>query len=252
MIILWNAAYEATPTNQLRISLLDNVIRDISFGIRERMSVEHEWGPGSELNDGSHIMGGTSVLDTGDLAARNALSGMQEGSLFLMNTGTDLNLCIYDDATWKLLSTVDHDALTGTTDNDHPQYLQKDGGVMDAALNMDGHMVIAPIEAETYSNLVLQKHMDSSHLTVGDLSAIVANALPASALKTVTQIDTYTMNAGDRVSWDVHPLEFFPAIYQLTEAQIFLAPGLTSQQLGLYHQSGAQSVVKVYREWVDI
>jgi hypothetical protein len=252
MIINWDASYEATPTDSLRINLIDNVIRDITFGIRERMSVEHEWGPGNDLNDGSHIMGGTSVLATGNLAAQTALANMQEGSLFLLNTGTDLNLSIYDEATWKNLSTVDHDALTGTTDNDHPQCLLKDGGVMLAPLDMSGFMVVAPIEVEYYSNLTLKYHTTQAHRSLGDLSVLTANSLPASALKTITQIDTYVMNAGDKVFWDVHPLEFFPAIYQLTEAFIYLSPGITTQQLGLFHSSGAQSTVQVYREWIDI
>ena len=77
MIITWDSAYEAAPPDTLRIGLIDNVIRDVSFAIRERMSIEHEWGPSSSKNDGSHILGGTTVLATGNLAAMNAISNMQ-------------------------------------------------------------------------------------------------------------------------------------------------------------------------------
>jgi len=253
MIITWDAAYEATPTSSLRIGLIDNVIRDVTFGIRERMEVEHEWGPGSDINDGSHIMGGTSILDTGDATAMAALTGMQQGALFLLNTGTDLQLMIYLSGTWTALSTVDHDQLTGTTDDDHPQYVLKDGGVMTGNLDMSGSMVIAPAATETCGGLLLRYHATQAHPTLGNLDAVVANTIPATAIATTTQIDTHVLNApGDRITWEVQPREFFPAIYQLSAAQnIHICGGNTATQLGLLYVSGAGAcTVKVYREWI--
>ena len=255
MVITWDSTYEALPANTLRVGLLDNVIRDIAFAIRERMMAEHEWGPASDLNDGSHILGGTSVLATGDAAAMAAITGMQQGALFLQNTGTDLNLMIYRSGNWEPLSTLDHDLLTGRTDDDHPKYVLKDGGVMTGSLDMSDFYIVAPTTVDgVYSGLVAARHMALNHPSLGSLDAIAANTIPATALKTVQQTDTYTMNTGDIVEWESHPYEFFPAIYQLTDTMsIFIRSHRTKRGIGLYYEgAGPQITIKVYREWIDV
>jgi hypothetical protein len=262
MVITWDATYETLPSNTLRIGLIDNIIRDLSFGIRERMSVEHEWGPGSDLNDGSHIPGGTSVLDTGDATTLAAVTGMQQGALYLKNTGTDLNLMIYKSGAWQALSTMDHDLLTGRTDDDHPQYVLKDGGVMTGSLDMANFFIVAPTTVDgVYSGLVAARHMALEHPSLGSLDAIKANTISKTAFKTVKQVDTYTMTyapPNDMAIWEPHPLEFFPAIYiQNAAANIILAthavPG-GRPGLALFYQShdSGSCIVKVFREWIDV
>lgn len=123
----WNAAYEAAPGSGLSRNSLDNELRRITSGVRERMEREHNWGPSTDEDDGTHIPGKTTVLLTGNAAALAAVANMQEGALFLQDDGTNLELFVYTSAAWVSITDDVHGSMANLTDDlCHTQYMLKD------------------------------------------------------------------------------------------------------------------------------
>ena len=123
----WNAAWEASPSNSLSRNSLDDHLRRITGGLRERMEREHNWGPFTDSDDGSHIAGKTTVLLTGDAVALAAVADMQEGALFLQDDGTNLELFLYTGAAWVSITNDVHGNMENLTDDlAHEQYMLKD------------------------------------------------------------------------------------------------------------------------------
>ena len=172
MIFTLDAAYLARPTSSISRSLLDNEIRQLKYAIRERMAVEHEWNPSSTTNEGWHKAGGTTVCGLGDATARSAYTTPQEGSLFVLTDGSDRRVQIYIDDEWVDVSTLDHDLLTGRTDDDHPQYVLKSGGAMSGSLDMGGFVIETGQTTGTYGQFTLYQHREDSHPSLGDLAAV--------------------------------------------------------------------------------
>lgn len=170
MTFVWDSDFEAYPSdNQMAVSQIDNEIRAVRLGIWERMSPGHNWGPYTEKDDGSHRGGYVQVMDKGDAAAMAAVSDPQEGCLFLVEDGSKLSIYCYYDAAWNLIGSNDHGELTGLTDDDHAQYLKKDGGLMEANLNMGSNFLIAPLSGlNEYGSFTLYGHRSQSDAHGGD------------------------------------------------------------------------------------
>jgi hypothetical protein len=160
----WNSDFEARPTINLSRSVFDDQIRYTTRGIRERMEVEHEWGPNSGLDDGRHKKGYMQITDVGDSTARAAITNPQEGSLFLLEDSGFLKLQVYTDGAWEMVGTNYHDALAGLSDDDHPQYLKKAGGTFTGSLDAGGNAITLPNGTSALQcGLVAGIHIDKGH-----------------------------------------------------------------------------------------
>lgn len=127
MSFSWDAAYEALPTDGLSRSSLDDALRYMLVGVRQRMGEEHNFGPFTDEDDGTHIPGKTTVLLTGNAAALAALTDMEEGSLFLQDDGSNLELFLYTSAAWLSITDDVHGSMANLTDDlCHEDYMLKD------------------------------------------------------------------------------------------------------------------------------
>ena len=132
----WNAAWEALPGTGLSRNSLDDHLRRIALGVRQRMEREHNFGP-NNADDGTHIEGKTTVLLTGNAAARAGVSNMQEGGLFLQNDGTNLELFLYTSSAWLSITNDVHANMDSLGDDlAHEQYMLKDG-IYDESTTVD-------------------------------------------------------------------------------------------------------------------
>lgn len=184
MSFTWNSAYESYPSNKLNRNSIDNEIRKWSRGIREFMEIEHNFGPYTDKDDGSHIPGKTTVLLEGDETTRDALTDVQEGGLYLLDDGSSLQLQVYLSGAWVDVGSLSHGDMEGLDlANDHPQYAYNaEGEQLDLTgsdLDMNENSLIAPVVAETYSGVVLYKHRSLAHSTLGSKAAVSGNFVNA-------------------------------------------------------------------------
>lgn len=99
----------------------------MTSGVREIMEREHNFGSYADEDDGTHILGKTTVLLTGNAAALAAVANMQEGALFLQDDGTNLELFLYTSAAWVNITDDAHGSMANLTDDlCHTQYMLKD------------------------------------------------------------------------------------------------------------------------------
>jgi hypothetical protein len=232
MIVGWDSAYNATPTSSLSRSLIDDEIRQTIFGIRERMAAEHRWGPlagastdpadlSYQLNalaQGRHIPGGTTICGLGDETARDAIVTPQIGSLYIVQDGSNFEINLYKSTGWATISTLDHSELTGRTDDDHPQYVLKDGGAMTGNLNMGGGIIATSATGDTSGQFTLYRHREASHGNIENIDAITDNAVTLAKLSIQQSSVSVTLTrpaVGDNPTYyfELPLLSFFPQIY---------------------------------------
>lgn len=251
---VWDAAFEAAPGNDLARSLIDNEIRLIARGIRERMEDEHEWGFNTELDTGVHRAGYVTVMGKGNAAAMAAVTNMQQGSLYLMTDGADLQIHIYITGTgWVKLSSIDHLGLAGTTDDDHPLYLKRDGGVMEADLNMGGKLLQTDGAGEIYSGFTLFRHRAAAHATLGNIDAIVNGILTNVEVKIGQAEQSGNLNNNTYVMFTLPVNAFFPQVYVsgAYDKDIWFIPGDNGKELGVANKSGGNRTYRLRYEYVD-
>lgn len=173
----WDATYEGTPSSGLSRNSLDNEIRRITSGVRERMGREHNFGPFTDTDDGTHIPGKTTILLTGNAAARAAVSDMQEGALFLQDDGTNLELFLYTGAAWVSITDDVHGSMDNLTDDlAHEQYMLKDTAyVLEDTFDMNDQRLSTL--AATNVPLVADHPFDDNPHYVIAYTAIVAGSI---------------------------------------------------------------------------
>lgn len=218
MIIGWNAGYEATPTSALAKTLIDDELRRLKLAIRERMGQEHQFGPYTDEDTGRHIPGKTTVLSQGNAAAMAAVTNMQEGALYLMEDGVDLQLHAYLSGSWVTLGSVDHAILSDrNTGHPHSGLLLKDGGIMAGDLKLGSNKIVTPeAVAHTYGIFTLYRHRTTGHLTLGSVDALAANTIPSESF-TISQVETEATvsiaSDGLMVALEENAIHFVPQVY---------------------------------------
>jgi hypothetical protein len=148
----WDSNYEGTPGDGLSRGSIDDTIRQMIRGVRERMEREHNWGYDTENDDGTHIPGQTTVALKDDSAARAALSDMQDGAIYVEDDGAgDVKLYVYNGSTWADFTSADHADLADLDADDHDYWLKTE--VLDAedyTLDMDGnHLEVSSVPTNT-------------------------------------------------------------------------------------------------------
>jgi hypothetical protein len=266
MIIKWDSAYEATPGSNLVRSLIDDEIRQMTYGVRERMSQEHRWGPfgvadtdpetlsfkTNALDEGSHLPGGTTICDIGDSTDRDAIVTPQLGALFVVYADANYEVNIYTTEGWTALSTMNHADLVGREDNDHQQYVLKSGGVMTGNLDMGGYTIETQETGQTLGTLALYKHRTMSHGTIEDIRAITDGAVTFAKLKTTQSEITVSLPDYTRYQFALPLHAFFPQVYALNDIfSVVISPcyELTSQH-GWALVSGVGTDVRIRYEWI--
>lgn len=117
--VTWDTGFEADPADLDEAKYGASEIRELKLAIRERAEEEHDWEAG-----GLHMPGKVSCVYEGTTAEIAALTGMSEGAIAF---DTDLLVFkIYSGAAWVSRGGLDHGALDGLSDDDHPQYLMLD------------------------------------------------------------------------------------------------------------------------------
>ena len=157
----WNSSFESLPTSALARSSIDDEIRRTKRGVSERMSLEHEWGPTSEKNDGSHRSGETQVALNGTQTERDALLDMRTGALFVRTDGDAPNLDYYNGTLWEPTpSGLSHAGLNDRNIGDpHPQYMRPNG-IYEVPLNANAFDLLVNNKAS--SNVLLWDHVNKT------------------------------------------------------------------------------------------
>jgi len=250
---VWDAAFNAYPPQTLGKSLIDNNIRLPVRGIRERMEVEHEWGFNTEFDTGRHRAGYVTVMDKGNAAAMAAVSNPQEGALYLLTSGSDLQVHIRTGGAWVKLSSIDHAALAGLTDDDHPMYIRKNGGTMGGDLDMGGQLLdTAEGSAQKYSGFTLFRHRSSQHASLGATTVIANGILTATEVKISQTEVSGALNDGTWVTVAISYTAFFPQVYVSGsyDRDVWITPGVNAREIGIVNDSGSNRTYRLRYEWV--
>lgn len=207
------------------------------------MEKEHEWGPNSIIDNGSHIAGGTGVLARGSAVP---VASLKSGELYVVDTiGGDTQIWLYGDIgsglQWNLITTIDHSQLLNRAVGDpHPIYLDRAGDDSSPnPLQMGGHILRMSAGAgtpnRTFGNLLLFDHAKKPHLHVGNLNAIVNAIVLSGKLKTATFTGTGTVNASSFAGVNIIgtiSIPFFPEVTVKTTggavAPVFIGVAVTN------------------------
>jgi hypothetical protein len=149
------------------------------------MEQEHNWGPYTEKDDGSHRPGFVRVMkrgieDGGD--SPSDMSNPQEGALYLLQASGDnyMHLYVYYDGSWVKLTTGDHGELTGLSDHDHEQYVQT-ASFEPRGLDMGNNKINVPGATGTAARgFTLGKHYAEGHSLTDVTDAMKDNIVPVS------------------------------------------------------------------------
>ncbi len=267
MIIQWDSAYLSTPSNTLIRSLIDDEIRQVIYSVRERMATEHRFGPLTSppddpddldyktyhLTQGYHLPGGTTICDVGNTAARDAVVTPQLGALFVVQDGSDYSVNIYTATGWQSLSTIDHLALTGTADDDHPQYVLKSGGNMTGSLDMGGNVIVTQGTGDTFGQFTLYGHRTSTHDYVENIAAITNNAVTAAKLSIQQQEITTTLAPDSSYTFTNSFLGFVPQVYIYTNDTSYTSYILMGANYLVYNANPLIHPtfnIRIRREWI--
>jgi len=181
---IWDSAFESYPPNTVARDSIDNEIRRIALGIRERMSREHEWGPGT-LDDGTHKQGYVTAVLSGSTAQMNDLAS--PANTLFWNTSTDTLYAYSSGQGWYALAIKDHATLVNRTEDDHPQYILRGGDVLTGDLDMDGNV----LTVSEGSGVVPYSHVADGHSPIDSVLAIKDGAvLQSNFAVTVTSYAT--------------------------------------------------------------
>lgn len=116
----WDDVFESIPGDYQEAKYGASEIRNLKRAISEREELEHNFKVGTSP---FHKAGLCSVAFVGTTAEIEALTGMTAGCAVV---DSELNLLqIYDGTEW-ITQTLDHGSLSGSTDDDHPEYLRLD------------------------------------------------------------------------------------------------------------------------------
>lgn len=178
----WNTLYEATPGDGLSRGSIDDTERQMSRGIRERMEREHNFGYNTELDDGTHRPGLTTVALMDDAATMAALTDMQDGAVYVQDDGTDIKVHVYNGATWTDFTKDDHGSLEGLSDDDHEDYwlLTENLDASDETLNMGSNHL--DVTGTVTGGLKVSDHITDLH-DITAATAVKAADLPSTVLK---------------------------------------------------------------------
>ena len=140
----WTDAFEEQPSGGSSRSIIDDTLRQLSRGVRERMEREHNWGSFTEEDDGTHRPGQTGVALRGNTATRAALADMQEGAVYVNNETGEVE--IFNGTNWLSFTptgSISHASLDGLDEHDHTQYWNRHEGLDSTdPLDMNGHFVL--------------------------------------------------------------------------------------------------------------
>jgi hypothetical protein len=200
---VWDAAYEDYPVQGTNRSLIDDEERRLARGVRERMEVEHNWGPYTEKDDGSHRGGVTTVAQKG--ADPTGISNPKDGALYLKVVGSDLQLYVRYEGAWHQVSSLGHSGLLNLDKLVHPQYLQKIGGQMEGNLDMGGFGIrnTSGWYMQTKDGFVYGQHakVNGYHYQFGNLDTVSLLTIPADAVYWGALKWSGNLGAGDEISY---------------------------------------------------
>lgn len=253
----WNSGYEGQPDNSLARNMIDNELRKMRRGVRERLEREHNFGPYAEKDDGSHRPGRTTVLLSGDATTRDNLTNVQEGALYFLNDGGTKELYIYTSGSWEKATNVDHGAYNNLDVDSHEQYLKKDlDDIMDNALGMGGNEIeISSVPSDGHDGyLVYGNHEGLVHPTLGNGDAILDDAIGSAHLV----IDQYSVSGSlesgtgiDIMVRSDNPFIFFPNFYaSVRYMKVTGVPGSLYPGWHLYNNSLVSASYRV--NWEEL
>lgn len=179
---VWDSNWESIPTDQIPRGDIRTVIGQTAQGTRERMEVEHEWGPNSSIDDGSHRLGGTGVMARGSTLP---VTNLKTGELYLLDTlSGDTQVWLYGDVgtglKWNLIGSIDHSNLTNRNIGDpHPIYLKRAGDdITPNELKMGGHLLkMLSGTPSVFGSMLGSRHRLNGHSRIGNLSAVQNSTL---------------------------------------------------------------------------
>lgn len=219
----WNSSFESRPGIGLNRNALDNELRLIAQGVRERMEREHNWGPYTDKDDGTHIPGKTTVLGIGSYANRTSYSNPQEGALYVAEDegeSGNMQIYIYYNSDWHKISELDHGSLTNLTDvGAHTMYLLKTGGTVDGKIAMGGNdLILSSYSGGIGSGFVVGQHMGLCHTMISDV-CIPDGEITLGKLKisNASYSGTINNNSQDDISLSSYYV-FLPNLYASTRA----------------------------------
>lgn len=164
----WDTAYEASPSSGLSRGSIDDILRQLNRGLRERFEVEHNVGYTTESDDGTHIPGKTTVALMDDAAALAALSDMQDGAVYVQDDGANIKVYVYIDGTgWVDFTNDDHGQLENLAlDSAHDQYWVADDDLdaSDSTLNMGGNYL--EVSGTVTGGLKVSEHVVNGHTLI--------------------------------------------------------------------------------------
>lgn len=220
----WDSNFESRPGSGLNRNSLDNELRLLPIGIRERMEIEHNWGPYNlddddrMIDDGTHIPGKTTILAIGDYDDITDYTNPQEGALYVARDEEEsgnMQIYIYYSSAWHKISEFDHGALSDLTGvGVHPQYLLLTGGTIDGVLNMGGSALYLDTSSSIGSGMVVGKHRESDH-TFDDLDAIDDDTITLAKLDISQNSYSGSIAALSAVALTLNPC-FAPNLYSST------------------------------------
>lgn len=135
----WSPAYEKSTTKGTGRSSIDDIIRQMSRGVAQRMSREHNWSWRTDKDDGTHRPGKTSIALREDGAP--AVSDPEEGAVYVDDDGSGaVQVMIWHNGAWESFSNTEHGNLAGLGEDDHPYVLHTgDVDLPNVDLDMGGH-----------------------------------------------------------------------------------------------------------------
>lgn len=191
----WSPSYEKSTTKGTGRSSIDDIIRQMSRGVAQRMSREHNWSWRSEKDDGTHRPGKTSIALREDGAP--AVSDPEEGAVYVDDDGSGaVQVMIWHEGAWESFSSTEHGNLEGLGEDDHPYVLHTGNVDLPAVdLNMGGHRLT--VTGSVDGALKVNPHVYQAHEFGAD--AIPDNHISSSkrVSSTVLINDLRNIEAGD-------------------------------------------------------
>lgn len=157
----WSPAYEKSTTKGTGRSSIDDIIRQMSRGVAQRMSREHNWSWRTDKDDGTHRPGKTSIALREDGAP--AVSDPEEGAVYVDDDGSGaVQVMIWHNGAWESFSNTEHGNLAGLGEDDHSYVLHTgDVDIPNVDLNMGGHRLT--VTGSVKGALKMNPHVYEAH-----------------------------------------------------------------------------------------